>query len=321
LTVGAIVLALTVGLQGRAPVVGDKLSPFTVRTVSGDAYEWSPGRATVLTFCTFWCDTWKTQVPRLQTAQGTLKGLPVDFLTISLDGRWTDLAKPKGWTLLSDPGAALGKSLGIDRVPYTFVVDPSGSVRWAAFGVIRTDALVEAVRGLLNTETPSQPVYLTFDDFPSKGDDEPLLDALRAGEVPVTFFCIGRNIEGHEAVMKRAASEGHSLQLHSWRHDRTEPHHDLSLSAFAKLGLTPTLYRPPGSQEILKLGGGAIKAVTETPFDYHRPGAKEVVRRVLLAARAGVVIQLHAGVSDTVEALPEIIRTLKARGLSFGVLK
>lgn len=291
-----------------------------IRTASAESFSWKPGRITVLTFCAFWCDTWKTQVPRLQEAEASLTGLPVDFLTISLDGRWTELAQPKGWTLLTDPGASFSNKIGVDRVPYTFVVDEQGVVRWASFGIIRSQVLIERVREALQPRASAAEVYLTFDDFPSLGDDEPLLDVLRAEGVPATFFCIGQNIEGREGVVQRASDEGHSLQLHSWDHDGAKPAHDKSLGAFARIGLAPTLYRPPGSTDLIRLSGGALKLATVAPFDYKRPGAKEIARRVLLGTRPGMVIQLHAGVRDTVEALPEIIRNLRGRGFSFATL-
>jgi peptidoglycan/xylan/chitin deacetylase (PgdA/CDA1 family) len=42
---------------------------------------------------------------------------------------------------------------------------------------------------------------------------------------------------------------------------------------------------------------------------------------VLLAAKPGCVVLLHAGVSETIEALPAIVRSLRERGMVFEVLQ
>ena len=50
------------------------------------------------------------------------------------------------------------------------------------------------------------------------------------------------------------------------------------------------------------------------PYDYTRPGKEELRRRILLAAKPGCIVLLHAGVSDTIDVLPGIIASLRERG-------
>ena len=54
------------------------------------------------------------------------------------------------------------------------------------------------------------------------------------------------------------------------------------------------------------------------PRDWSRPGTGAIYSRVVSAAHAGSIVILHDGGgnrSETVAALPRIIRTLKGRGL------
>ena len=306
-----------------APAVGDRFPPFELRTLAGATYGWRPGRTTVLTFCAFWCDTWKTQLPRVREASGITRGLPVDYATISVDGRWTERAKAAAaGTMLGDPGGAWTRSVGIDRVPTTLVIAPSGRVAWVGYGTVRTSALVDAARkGVADRPAPGGRLFLTFDDFPSDRLSDELLDVLRAEGAKATLFCIGSKVAAAKDLLRRAAREGHRLGIHSWAHDGERP--ELARCAAAILeasGQKAELYRPPGSERVLDLKGQALALPVDDPYDYTRPGADELVRRVLTGAKPNAVVQLHAGVEDTVEALPAILRNLRKRGYTFDVL-
>jgi peptidoglycan/xylan/chitin deacetylase (PgdA/CDA1 family) len=53
------------------------------------------------------------------------------------------------------------------------------------------------------------------------------------------------------------------------------------------------------------------------PSDWRRPGVKAIVSNVLLNARPGAIVIMHDGGGDrsqTVDALPAIIRGLRRRG-------
>lgn len=306
-----------------APVPGDRLAPFELRTMDDRPYVWRPGRTTVLSFCAFWCDTWKDQLPRVREVSNITAGLPVEYATISVDGRWTERAKSAAAGLmLADPGGLWSHSIGIDRVPYTLVIAPSGKVVWAAYGTVRKNGLADAVRSSVAERTStSGKIYLTFDDFPAERLSDELLDVLRAEGVKATLFCIGSKAQAATDLLRRAVREGHTLAIHSWAHDGERPELDRCVAAIqAAGGTTPDLYRPPGSEKVMTLKGDALSFPVDDPYDYTRPGADELVRRVLLAARPNAVIQLHAGVDDTLKALPKILHSLRGRGFAFGKL-
>ena len=60
-------------------------------------------------------------------------------------------------------------------------------------------------------------IYLTFDDGPSVMTDK-VLDILKTNDVKATFFLIGNQLKGQEAVVKRIYTEGHSIGLHTYTH-------------------------------------------------------------------------------------------------------
>jgi peptidoglycan/xylan/chitin deacetylase (PgdA/CDA1 family) len=91
-------------------------------------------------------------------------------------------------------------------------------------------------------------------------------------------------------------------------------------------GFTPCLLRPPfglGSRKLLT--ALASRHLTSTlwsvnPQDFRAPGTATIKRRVLTGVKPGAIILTHDGGGDrsqTLAAIPSIIRTLKARGYRF----
>jgi hypothetical protein len=280
-----------------APAPGDAVRPFVVQTREGAPFAWKPGRITVICFCAMWCNTWKQQLPRLSKSEKELKGLPVDYLAISIDGRWLDKTKGREYaSLLADPGGSWTASIGIDRVPYTLVVDAQGIIRSSANGTLRSDDIVDQVRSALRPIVAG-PIYLTFD-----GLSDNILDVLRAQGIKATFFC---DQSADNPVIDRARKEGDSVQ-------------SLSSSPPA----TPaTLSRSRGNGDIRTRNGRTLHLFVDDPYDFTRPGQKELKRRILNNARPKAVIYLHAGIPDTLSILPEVIANLKGRGYTFELLR
>jgi peptidoglycan/xylan/chitin deacetylase (PgdA/CDA1 family) len=296
------------------PLPGTVWEPVVLADRTGLAKEWRPGHVTVATFYALWCDTWKVQEPRFLAAQRALAGLDVDFLAISMDGRWKDV--PGSLPLLLDSGGEWSRRVGVDRVPTTVVLDATGTVRWSRSGTVRSDEVADEARKAMKPEKTG-PVYLTFDDFPPKAGGAELLDRLEALGVQAGFFCLGSRVEANASLLRRCVSEGHQVGCHSWDHDASSPQLDRCREVFRRLlGLSDFLYRPPGSEAVLGVG----KHFVVDPYDYQRPGVGEIERRVLLAIQPGAIIQLHAGVGETLEALPTIVANLQGRGFRFELL-
>lgn len=105
-------------------------------------------------------------------------------------------------------------------------------------------------------------VTLTFDNGPTPGVTEPVLDLLATHSVKATFFAIGRNLATKEgaALGRRIVGEGHQLGGHTWSHSVQfgvadngviEEELDRMRSAVDAAGGDGLLFRPYGA-------GGAI---------------------------------------------------------------
>jgi len=312
-------LIAVVCLANADPKIGAKWEGFHLSGIDGQLRAWEPGRVTVFTFCAYWCDTWRVQVPRLVSARNATRGLPVDFLTISVDGRWAEVAKNnQGLPLWLDRGGTWSRNQGVDRVPTTVVVDASGKVQYVFGAVNRSEDITREVHGALIAKPAGGAIYLTFDDFPPKDGSVELLDALRSLGVKATLFCVGSRVESESSLLRRALNEGHSLQIHSWNHQSSDPQLDRCREVFHRVLRTdPKLYRPPGSEAII--GEQRHHRVVD-PYDFTRPTHQELLRRILSDVNEESVIQLHAGVGVTLECLPELVGDLRKRGFEFKIL-
>jgi peptidoglycan/xylan/chitin deacetylase (PgdA/CDA1 family) len=176
-------------------------------------------------------------------------------------------------------------------------------------------------------------IALTFDDGPSSFTSR-ILDVLEAEHVRATFFVVGRNVAGREELLKRMLAGGHMIGNHSFTHvnlAKADPAalrqiDDTQAAIEGATGFTPCLLRPPfglGSRKLLR--ALSSRHLTSTlwsvnPQDFRTPGTATIKRRVLAGVKPGAIILDHDGGGDrsqTVAAIPSIIRTLKARGYRF----
>ncbi len=104
-------------------------------------------------------------------------------------------------------------------------------------------------------ENDPKAVYLTFDDGPS-ANTEKILDALNAKNQKATFFVVGKNIAGREAVLKRIVDEGHTIGIHGYSHDYNATYasveaflddfHQAYDAVYQACGVYPAVFRFPG---------------------------------------------------------------------------
>lgn len=61
-------------------------------------------------------------------------------------------------------------------------------------------------------------LVLTFDDGPHSVYTKKLLDGLKQRGVKASFFLVGENIPGNEALVKQMAEDGHLIGTHCYSH-------------------------------------------------------------------------------------------------------
>jgi peptidoglycan/xylan/chitin deacetylase (PgdA/CDA1 family) len=180
--------------------------------------------------------------------------------------------------------------------------------------------------------TRGNEVALTFDDGPGPYTPQ-ILSLLERMRVHATFFAIGRMERYFSASTAREIEDGdvvgdhtedHSALAHLSAHDQHEQLLEQILRIELLGGQRPMLFRPPyGSfdattmRELHHLHLLMVLWSVDTN-DYLRPGVQTIVQRALGGATPGAIILMHDGGGDrsqTIEALPLIIRGLRARGL------
>jgi peptidoglycan-N-acetylglucosamine deacetylase len=160
---------------------------------------------------------------------------------------------------------------------------------------------------------------LTFDDGP--GDvTGPLLDVLARHGARATFFWIGVQVAGHEALVERAAREGHEIAVHGWTHDdhRDDPvPRAAGVARTADLlasicGVRPARFRPPYGYTNEALEAAVAEHGLETiiwdvdPRDWEEPGPAVIHDRVVAELRPDTVLLLHEN-RQTLEAIDPLL--------------
>jgi peptidoglycan/xylan/chitin deacetylase (PgdA/CDA1 family) len=189
---------------------------------------------------------------------------------------------------------------------------------------------------VLNGPRTDKVVALTFDDGPSPFTPK-ILDMLKAEKVPATFFVIGSQIAGNEQDLRRELDEGHAIGNHTYTHIDTSgagpevaAQLDRTTAAIKKAtDFTPCLFRPPyGAKSSASIALTARKGMQSVLWDvdtsdYERPASFDITQRVLSGVRPGSIVLMHDGGGprdQTLGALPEVIKGLKAKGYSFVTL-
>jgi len=175
-------------------------------------------------------------------------------------------------------------------------------------------------------------VALTFDDGPKPGVTEPLLDVLTAAHVPATFFVIGKHIEEYPALARAISSAGMEIENHSYTHRSLtalsirEAEQEMLQTQAAVMTITgkmPRYIRPPGGNWNNSVASAA-RQWGLTPcmwsvdvFDAEIIGSQKVTETVLSQVKPGSIILMHNGKVSTLQALPNILHTLRSRGYRF----
>ena len=180
-------------------------------------------------------------------------------------------------------------------------------------------------------ELTGEPKYaaLTFDDGPRPGTTDRLLDGLLERDAAATFFVIGEQVRGNEALLRRMAAEGHQIGNHTYSHVRllkmekdavVEEVHKAEVTLEAAVGKGDFWLRPPyGGIDAARAGQIHTPMIywSVDPQDWKLLDAGKVVEAVVGTVQPGDIILLHDFYPTSVDAALEIIDQLQGEGYTF----
>ena len=175
---------------------------------------------------------------------------------------------------------------------------------------------------------PAGYIALTFDDSPNEALTERLLDGLRERGAHATFFIIGQQIEGKEALLRRMAAEGHQIGNHTFTHRRLDNSgivglHELERTEellSATLGGSGYWVRPPwgfASAETLRETTVPLIHWSLDTEDWSVRDADKIAQDVIDHAQSGDIVLLHDAYASSVDAALKAVDVLQSRGYEF----
>ena len=177
-------------------------------------------------------------------------------------------------------------------------------------------------------------VVLTFDDGPWPGNTPAVLKALDDECTKAVFFPIGKHATYHPEILKQVAAAGHTVGAHTWSHANLNT--KKMTEQFAKdeiekgysavklaLGAAPSpffrfpeLQHGPAAMAYLASRNVAIFSCDLDSFDFRAKNPEQIINTVMtkLDKQGKGIILMHDFQKHTAEALPTLLRRLKAGG-------
>lgn len=160
-------------------------------------------------------------------------------------------------------------------------------------------------------------LYLTFDDGPTPGVTDKVLDLLRIANAKATFFCIGQNVQLYPEIYHRILEDGHCSGNHTWSHPdcwKVSSSNYIRDTEKASMLIKSKLFRPPYG----KLTPSVMRTLRKNydivmwdviTYDFQaRLDAAAVFNNVRKFAKSGSIIVFH----DSIKAAPRMLDALKA---------
>jgi peptidoglycan/xylan/chitin deacetylase (PgdA/CDA1 family) len=179
-------------------------------------------------------------------------------------------------------------------------------------------------------------IVLTFDDGPWPENTPAVLKALADNCLKATFFEIGEHATWHPQITKQVVEAGHAVGSHTWSHkdlarnpyasdlDLAKQEIEMGVSAvhmaagapIAPFFRFPNLQHPPALLTYLGERNIASFSTDIDSFDFKLRKPQQVIESVMskLAKHGKGIILMHDFQRATAEALPELLRQLKAAG-------
>jgi len=180
-------------------------------------------------------------------------------------------------------------------------------------------------------------IVLTFDDGPWPENTAAVLKALADNCLKATFFEIGEHATWHPEITKQVLAAGMTIGSHTWSHkdlarnpyasdiDLAKQEIEMGVSAVsaaaggapvAPFFRFPNLQHPPELLSYLAERNIATFSTDIDSFDFKMHKPEQVIKSVMtkLEKHGKGIILMHDFQRATAEALPELLRQLKAAG-------
>ena len=194
------------------------------------------------------------------------------------------------------------------------------------FGEIKSQAMIS-----------EKVVALTFDDGPTPDKTNQILQILAEEQVPATFFLIGQEVQQHPQMVRQILAAGHQVGNHSFSHQRmifkspafVAGEIEQTDKLLRDSGVDGVIYfRPPYGKKLLVLPWYLMKHhrvsvtwdVAPENFPKIAKDPQALVDYTVQQTKPGSIILLHVMYDSrqaTMQAVPQIIRQLKAQGYRF----
>jgi peptidoglycan/xylan/chitin deacetylase (PgdA/CDA1 family) len=173
-------------------------------------------------------------------------------------------------------------------------------------------------------------IALTFDDGPTPGVTDRILDELQQRNIIATFFMIGENVARWPDLAKRVAGEGHEIGNHTFSHPKLSslPDQQVRLEIqqtqdiiIDTLKIRPTCFRPPylafrrNQAPIPQDMGLSIICGDLDSHDWAQPGEDKISEVILSQAKCGSIIICHDLHLQTANCIGPILDKLHEKGL------
>jgi peptidoglycan/xylan/chitin deacetylase (PgdA/CDA1 family) len=174
-------------------------------------------------------------------------------------------------------------------------------------------------------------VVLTFDDGPWPNNTRAVLAALAEHCTKATFFPVGKHALWHPEILKEVATAGHTIGGHTWSHANLEKAKgDKGIEEIEKgfsavkiaLGTPPAPFfrfpflRDKGHLAYLGTRNIAVFSHDLDSFDFKMRKSETVISSVMkkLETKGKGIILMHDFQKATATAMPDLLRSLKAKG-------
>ncbi|NQN68267.1 polysaccharide deacetylase family protein [Streptococcus suis] len=201
------------------------------------------------------------------------------------------------------------------------------------FSVVKSEYLVDSDKQAYDDFIASQQdkkvlrqIALTFDDGPNPATTPVILDLLKKYNVKATFFVLGSNVEGKEAILQRMVAEGHEVANHTWSHpnlthlstEQVKQEIEMTQAIVEKaIGKRPTMMRPPfgavNQTVVNAMGLPSIYWNVDTE-DWLSRDSNAIFARVQQQACPGCIILMHDIHQTTVDSLEPVLQFLTSEG-------